>query len=122
MTELSLPIEHLKKGAKALHKQVRQAESKACRRARAVFADYRGKPDVTIASDFGLMRAQHVVAVEHGFTKWQDLAHASATELRLAITMLKIPDLNAYGVGLYSHHASLPVLEREKFFADGRCQ
>src|SRR5690349_16819629 len=91
MTELSLPIEHLKKAAKALHKQVRLADPAACRRAGTVFRDFRDRRDADIASDFKLMQAQHVVAVEHGFVKWRNLANASATELRLAITMVKIP-------------------------------
>ena len=122
MTELSLPIDYFKKAAKALHKRVRRAESTACRRARAVFTDCRDKPDAAIASDFTLMQAQHVVAVEHEFVKWQDLVHASATELRLVITMVKIPELNAHGVGLYPHHARLPVPERDKFLADERSE
>jgi hypothetical protein len=122
MTDLSPPIDYFKKAAKALHKHVREAESTACRRARAVFTDYRDKPDTAIASKFTLMRAQHVVAVEHEFVKWQDLAHAPATDLRLAITMVKIPELNACGVGLYPHHARLPVPERDKLLADERTE
>jgi hypothetical protein len=120
MTGLSLPIDYFKKTAKALHKHVRGAESNACRRVRTVFTNYRDKPDAAVASNFTLMQAQHVVAVEHGFAKWQDLAQASATELRLAITMVKFPDLNAHGVGLYPHHDRLPLAEREKFFTDER--
>jgi hypothetical protein len=120
MTELSVPIDHFKKSAKALLEGVRRAESGACRSARSVFSDYRNKADAALASEFTLMQAQHVVAVEHGFVKWQDLTQASATELRLAITMAKIPELNAYGIGVYPHHQELPVPERDKFFAEER--
>src|SRR5687767_9865807 len=67
MTELSLPIDYFKKSAKILCKQVKAAASAACQRARVVFNDYSDKSDDAIASAFTLMRAQHVVAVEHDF-------------------------------------------------------
>ncbi len=101
MTEISLPTEYFTKRAKALKKQVLAAEPGACARVRNVFADAKNKPDGELATDFGQMRALHVVAVEHGFESWEALSKASPVEARLAITMQSHPELNDFGVGLF---------------------
>ena len=113
MTDLSFPIEYLKKSAKALTKQVAAGDTEACKRARTVFADLAEKPDAEVDAGFGLMRAQHVIAVEHGFTKWKELAEGSPVELHLAITMAKEPFLTDFGIGLYEEARKLPKEQRE---------
>ena len=113
MTELSFPIKYFKKAAKALHKQVAEGDPEAITRARAVFTDLAEKLDAEVAASFGLMRAQHVVAVEHGFTQWNDLIERSPVELHLAITMAKEPFLTDFGMGLYSEDRKLPKEQRE---------
>src|SRR5512134_1307508 len=104
MTDLSSPIEYLRKLAKTLTKQVRDADPIAIARVRAVFFDLAEKTDVDVRSALSLMRAQHVVAVEHGFPKWNDLIDRSQIELHLAITMVKEPALNDFGIGLFFGH------------------
>jgi len=100
MFDLSLPIDHFKKGAKALLKQVQDREPAACERARQVFNDLSSKTDPEVSAALGLMRAQHILAVEHGFAKWDDLLQQSAVALRIAITMSRMPHLNDFGIGI----------------------
>ncbi len=120
MTDISLPIEYFKKAAKSLHKQAGAADPIACRRARAVFTDLTDKADAAVAAAFTLMRAQHVIAVEHAFEKWEPLTHSSATQLHLAITMARVANLTDFGIGLYSEHQKLPLRERTAKFEEER--
>ncbi len=78
MSKLKL-IEDLKKQAKGLRKQVCTGDDAALVRVRKVYPD---EHDSTVLP---LMKAQHVVAVEHGFKKWADLLMRSEEELRAAI-------------------------------------
>lgn len=82
MTVQDQPIRSLKKRAKALAKAVAQGDSTACERARRVFRDFS-------ESSFGLMKAQHVIAVEHGFRSWADAVEATPAELYRAITKVQ---------------------------------
>lgn len=77
MTTTSL-IEHFKKQSKALAKAVKAGDPKAIARVQAV--RHEG------VLHFGLMKAQHVVAREVGFESWDDLIHASESDLRSALT------------------------------------
>ncbi len=43
-----------------------------------------------------LMRIQHVVAVEYGFSKWEELMKASADELQLAIKRARVGNITIY--------------------------
>lgn len=52
--------------------------------------------------EYGLMKAQQVIAVEHGFDSWNALCAASPIQQRLAITMRKNPLLTVWGIGLTS--------------------
>ncbi|HEX9366414.1 MAG TPA: hypothetical protein VF921_07295 [Vicinamibacterales bacterium] len=74
MSQLSLPIDYFKKTAKLLWKHVAGGDRLACQRARAVFNALAKTPDPQISAAFTLMRAQHVVAIEYGFGKWEELA------------------------------------------------
>lgn len=78
MTNPSTPIEYFKKEAKKLFRQVQANDAGALARARQVLKD---------PEDISLMRIQHVVAVEYGFSKWEDLMKASAAELQSAISI-----------------------------------
>ena len=120
MTELSLPVSYFKGAAKSLYKEVVADHREARQRARMVFADLANKSDRDVAAAFPLMRAQHVVAIEHGFAKWEELAHASSVQLHLAITMAKLPDLTDFGIGLYAEHRKLPPEERNAIFTKER--
>jgi catechol 2,3-dioxygenase-like lactoylglutathione lyase family enzyme len=77
MTTLSL-IEHFKKQSKALVKAIKAGDAKAIARVQAV--RHEG------VLHFGLMKAQHVVAREVGFKSWDELIHASESQLRLALS------------------------------------
>lgn len=120
MTALSSPIDYLKKSAKTLNKLVDEGDLSAIDRARAVFSDLTEKTNAEVTSAFGLMRAQHVVAVEHGFSKWNDLIEHSPISLRLAITMAKEPFLTDFGIGLHENHRTLPKNERDAIFGKQR--
>lgn len=120
MFDLSSPVEHFKKLAKALLKQVQAQDSSACQRARTVYNDLSAMPDAEIATAFGLMRAQHVVAIEHGFTKWADLLQRSPVEQHIAITMVRLPLLNDFGMGRPSQDRKLPEAERREVFEQNR--
>ena len=80
MTNLSTPIEYFKKQAKRLLRQVQANDAEALARTRRVLKD---------PLDVSLMRIQHVVAVEHGFSKWENLVNASGAELQEAIARQK---------------------------------
>jgi catechol 2,3-dioxygenase-like lactoylglutathione lyase family enzyme len=77
MTTISL-IEHFKKQSKALVKAVKTRDPKAIARVQAV--RHEG------VLHFGLMKAQHVVAREGGFKSWDELIHASESQLRSALS------------------------------------
>jgi hypothetical protein len=91
----------LKKLAKTLLREVKAADSAACSRVRAVYVDTRELTDTQLAEHTTLMRAQHVMAVEHEFESWDEVAKANPVLVRLAITMRKEPWLNDYGMGVY---------------------
>lgn len=82
MTAQEQPIHSLKKRAKALMKAVAGGDLAACERARRVLRNFS-------ESSFGLMKAQHVVAVEHGFPSWADVLDAPPAELYRAITKVQ---------------------------------
>lgn len=117
MTDLSFPIEYFKKRAKALLARVRAVDVNACQRVRRVYNDMADKSDAEIAESFGLMRGQHVVAVEHGFSKWDALMSASPIEARLAITMMKVPLLNDFGIGLFDGDRKKSQAEKDAILA-----
>lgn len=77
MTGLNQPLGYFRKSAKTLLGAVKNGDSLAEERARRVFRD---------TEPFTLMRAQHVVAVEHGFECWADLQNTDAAKLYAAIT------------------------------------
>lgn len=77
MTNTSIPIEYFKKEAKKLFRQVKAGETEALNRVRRVLKD---------SKDISLMRAQHVIAVESGYSKWENLVKASAVELQATIS------------------------------------
>ncbi len=80
MTNLSTPIEYFKKEAKKLFRQVQANDGEALARAQRVLKE---------PTEISLMRIQHVVAIEYGFSKWEDLIRASAVELQSAIAKSK---------------------------------
>jgi len=111
------PIDHFKKLAKRLAADVRTGSETALRRVAA-----RSHHAASPGSDVGLMRAQHVVAVESGFSDWGALLTASAIELRLVITMAAIPLLNDFGIGEFDHGRGLSRAEREARIAQDRAR
>jgi|GEM_PF-1029218 len=98
---MSDPIDHLKKLAKGLLRKAKASEPEACGRIRAIYSDGRDVPDAAIAEHFTLGRAQHVVAVEHGFASWDAAIKSDSMRVYLAITMFKHPDLSDFGIGVY---------------------
>jgi hypothetical protein len=76
MTNLSTPIEYFKKEAKKIFRQVQANDAEGLARVQRVLND---------PTDISLMRIQHVVAVECGFSKWDDLIKASTVVLQAAI-------------------------------------
>jgi hypothetical protein len=121
MTDFPVPLNYFTKRARELQVGVRACESAAIERVRCIFTDAVNRTDHEVAGDFGLMRAQHVVAVEHGFANWKALADASGIEARLAITMAKHPELNDFGIGLLNGGRNLSTEEKSaKNAADRR--
>lgn len=80
MTDSSTQLEFFKKEAKKLFKQIKSNNTEAIERVSSVLKD---------SESMSLMRIQHVVAVEYGFLKWENLINASEVELRMAITRKK---------------------------------
>lgn len=117
---MSDPIEHLKKLAKGLVKKAEAADPKACEQARTIYGDYRDLSDAELGQKLTLGRAQHIVAVEHGFPSWEVLAQSKPMVIRLAITLVRVPDLNDEGIGLiesFQHrppHAQQSILHGER--------
>lgn len=120
MTNFSVPLNHFAKRAKELVAGVRAGEPTAVARARSVFTDASSMSDRELAGDFGLMRAQHAIAVEHGFANWKALTDASGIEARLAITMAKHPELNDFGIGLFDGGRGLSAEEKLEKNAENR--
>ncbi len=116
MTALTSPIGYYRKAAKDLCDEVRTGGHEARRRVGVVFRDLAESADAA----FGLQRAQHVVAVEHGFTSWQTLLEASPIQQRLAITLLREPLLNDFGIGMFRDHYRLPEADRRAVFEENR--
>lgn len=110
---MSHPIDHLKKLAKGLLKATQASEADALLRFRNVYADYRNVPDAEVADKVSLGRAQHVVAVEHEFRNWEELARCEPLRVKLAITMARIPSLNDFGIGLYAEDRKKPIEVRQ---------
>lgn len=80
MTKASTPVEYFRKEAKRLLKQVNAKDEEALMRVMRVLKD---------PAEISLMRVQHVIAVEYGFSKWENLLLATAEELQLAISKKK---------------------------------
>jgi len=95
------PFDYFKKRAKDLQQLIQDGDPAAKARASAVLKD----------DERGLMRLQHVVAVEHGFTNWEALRSSDPLELHLAITLAKIPDLNDFGIGVFYNFARTHTAE-----------
>ncbi len=76
MTNTSTPIEYFKKEAKKLFRQVEAGEAEALVRVKRVLKD---------SENISLMRIQHVIAVEAGYPKWENMAKAPTVELQAAI-------------------------------------
>lgn len=109
-TPTTFPIDYFKKQAKQLLRQVEAGDSPGFTRASAVLKDL---------TDFSLMKAQHVIAVEYGFSKWQELGQATEIQLRLAITMEKESRLTDFGIGVYDERRLtnaeyMPKFEKER--------
>lgn len=81
MTNTSTPIEYFKREAKRLFRQVQASDAEALARVQRVLKE---------PEDISLMRVQHVVAIEYGFSKWEALIKASAVELQSAMAMRKV--------------------------------
>ena len=111
MTELPLPQAYFKKEAKRLLLAVQSNEPTALSRI---------TPILTNPSEFSLVRAQHVVAVESGFAKWENIVTSSAVELHLVITMAKVPQLHCFGIGYMGDDRKLPKEKREAKFMEDR--
>lgn len=119
MIDLSVPLDYFAKRAKELQTRLRAGDADACVRVRRVFADASAKSDHELA-DLGLMRAQHVVAVEHGFANWKALTASSGVEARLAITMARHSELNDFGIGLYFGNKDKSDAEKDVINVENR--
>ena len=78
MTGLNQPLGYFKKSAKALLAAVRSRDAAAEERIR-VLRD-------TPPEELTLMKAQHVIALEHGFPGWAKLLETEAASLYAAIS------------------------------------
>lgn len=92
MTALTPPIDYFKKNAKQLLKSFAANDQVAVTRITNALVD---------TTNVTLMKAQHAVARESGFSKWEELIAANPIQLRLAITMAKHPSLSYFGFGVY---------------------
>ena len=73
MTNTSIQVSYFKKEAKKLYHQAQAGDHRAIARIKKVLKDPTG---------ISLMRIQHVIAVEFGFTKWEDLVKTPVIELQ----------------------------------------
>jgi hypothetical protein len=120
MIDLSVPLDYFAKRAKELQSRVRAGDADACNRVRRVFTDASAKSDSELAEHLGLMRAQHIIAVEHSFANWKALTDSSGIEARLAITMARHPELNDFGIGLYGGDKNKSDAEKDAINAENR--
>lgn len=104
------PVPYFKKEAKKLLKDVNASNEFALFRINAALND---------STNFSLMKAQHVIAKEHGFQKWDNLLDATAIQQRLAITMKEEPALNAIGIS-FPFDSSLSLSQRQVKFKEAR--
>jgi len=104
----STQIEYFKREAKKLFKQVTADNPEAKERVLKVLKD---------PSDISLMRVQHVIAVESGFLKWEDLIRASELELRRAVTRSKNRTATPLGI-FYRGTGIIPATPENKAKAD----
>jgi myosin-crossreactive antigen len=112
MTNVSQTVEYFKKQSKNLLRDYKANSKAAEERIKAVLSDH---------SEVTLMRAQHVIAVEHGFEKWADVLEARPIQLQLAITMQKYPTLNSFGFGAYNSRAKT-AKERADFILSNQLE
>jgi hypothetical protein len=123
MIDLSVPpLEHFAKRAKELHVQVRAGDAGAQARVRSIYNDLSALTPTELSQSFGLMRAQHIVAVEHGFANWKAIAESPGVEARLAITMARHPDLNDFGIGLSNIYREETATEKRARFDKNRAR
>jgi hypothetical protein len=78
LDDFSTPLSYFSKRAKKLRTGVQAGDADALARVRSVFNDAASESDQAVIAGFGLMRAQHVVAVEHGFVHWKALTEEVA--------------------------------------------
>lgn len=93
MATQSSPIEYFKNEAKKLYKQVKADKADAKARVMRVLKD---------SEEITLMRVQHVVAVENGFSKWESLINASEIELNSIVQRYRksqLPEGNGTPLG-----------------------
>ena len=105
-------IDYFRKQAKLLCNSAAKGDAKFLGRLRRYLPDSDTR--------FGLMKCQHVVALEHGLSSWKQLLHADEVELRLAITMAREPLLNDHGIGVFDGYRNLPIDQRRRILQDGR--
>lgn len=108
MTTMSTQIEYFKREAKKLFKRVHAKNPEARERVLNVLKE---------ASDLSLMRVQHVIAVEAGFLKWEDLIRASELELRRAVTRSKNRTATPLGI-FYRGTGIIPATPENEKLAD----
>lgn len=108
MTNTSSPIEYFRKEAKKLFRQVQSSDAEALARVQLVLKE---------PTDISLMRVQHVVAVESGFPKWEDLIKASELELRRAVTRSKNRTATPLGI-FYRGTGVIPATPENEKLAD----
>lgn len=108
MTNQSAQIEYFKREAKKLFRQVEAGEAEALDRVKRVLKH---------SEDISLMRVQHVIAVESGFLKWEDLIRASELELRRAVTRSKNRTATPLGI-FYRGTGIIPATPENEKLAD----
>jgi hypothetical protein len=119
MIDLPVPLNYFTKRARELQSRIRAGDADACVWVRGVFTDASAKSDHELV-DLSLMRAQHVIAVEHGFANWKALPDTSGVEARLPITMARHPALNDFGLGHYGGHKDKSDAEKGTINAENR--
>lgn len=102
---MSQQIEFFKSESKKLFKQYKFQESKAVNRV---------QKHIKNADGFCLARAQHVVAREAGFGRWEELAHANTDRLRFGTILYKNPLLTETEGWAYPGHRVNPYKESDR--------
>lgn len=105
MSTLLPATDYFKKEAKALLKNLQDEDPTSLAVAKKVFPS---------KDDFGLMNAQHILALKYGFKSWTQLESASPIEQRLALTMEKNPMLCADGWGVSDFNSCYKVSISER--------